>query len=296
MGDKLDCSAQECTVLDRQLAGPMFLVALSFLLITGAMLHLTDGNILCPFGINCLIALGVLYLLIVAEAILHWGAGSQNMGQHVSYLLMPIFRLCPRDHIDGQQAWVAGIGWREATRGFEQYLSRLFSGPMILIALMVLPIVAVELIWSETIYHDPVWKFLIETTSGFIWMSFVYEFVVMVSIVKKRLLYCKQHWIDLAIVLLPLVSFMGAARLGRLIRLNQLTRTARIYRLRGLVIRAWRAVVTLNVIDKLLRRDCTFRIERLEEEIAEKQREIKSLQQELEQLRLQNSEIEHSPQ
>ena len=287
---------EETAHLDRQLAVPMFVVALTFLLITGALLHLTGGNIFCPFGINCLISLGVLYLLIVTEALLHWQAGSQNMGQHIAFLLMPIFRLCPRDHVDGRRAWVAGIGWRETTHRFERYLARLFSGPMIVIALMVLPIVAVEFIWYETIYTDRIWKFLIETSSGFIWMSFVYEFVVMVSVVEKKLRYCKQNWIDLAIVLLPLVSFMGAARLGRLVRLNQLTRTAKIYRMRGLAIRSWRAIITLNVIDKLLRRDPTFRIEKLEDEIAEKQREIELLQHELEQLRLQNSEIEHSPQ
>ena len=59
---------------------------------------------------------------------------------------------------------------------------------------------------------------------------------------------------------------------------------ARIYRMRGLALRTWRAIVTLDMIDKLLRRDPTFRIEKLEDEIAEKQREIELLQHELEQL------------
>lgn len=292
MKEAWECQAEKCTELDRRLAVPMFLVALAFLLITGALLHLTDGNLFSPFGIQCLISLGVLYLLIIAETMLHWRAGSRNMRQHLSYLLMPIFRLCPRDHINGERAWVAGIGWHETTHRFERYLARRFSGPMIIVALMVLPVVAIEFFWFEAIHHYPTWKFLIETSSGFIWMSFVYEFVVMVSVVEKKVRYCKQNWIDLAIVMLPLVSFIGAARLGRLIKLKQLSRTAKVYRMRGLAIRAWRAVVTLNVIDTLLRRDHAFRMEKLANEIAEKQREIEILQHELEQLRLQNRKVE----
>jgi len=294
MKEAPECQTEKCTELDQRLAVPMFFVALAFLLILGALLHLTEGNVLSPFGIQCLVALGVLYLFIIAETILHWRAGSQNMRQHISYLLLPVFRLCPRDHVSGQQAWVVGIGWHETTHRFERYLARRFSGPMILVALLVLPVVAIEFIWYETIYQVPIWKFLIETSSGFIWMSFVYEFVVMVSVVEKKIRYCKQHWIDLAIVLLPLVSFMAAARLGRLIKLKQISRTAKIYRMRGLAIRTWRGVVTLNMIDKLLRRDHTFRMEKLESEIAEKQRELELLQHELDQLRLQSGKVEEA--
>lgn len=286
MGEKLDRHSEEVSLLDRELAPGMFAVALAFLLITGAYLHLTEGHLFGSFGVSCLISLGVLYLLIVGETVVHWQAGSKNMRQHVRYLLLPILRLCPRDHIDGTRVWVPVIGWRKTTERFEHYLARIFSGPMIVVALLVLPVVAVEFIWFEQVSSDATWKFWINTCSGFIWMAFVFEFVVMVSVVERKVRYCKRNWIDLAIVLLPLISFIGAARLSRLVKLKQLARTARIYRIRGLALRTWRAVVTLNVIDTLLRRDGEYRMERLKEQIEEKQREIELLHQELKRIQI----------
>ena len=288
MDQELDRHSEEVTHLDRELAPGMFAVALAFLLITGAYLHLTHGNLLHPFGVNCLIGLGVLYTLLIAETVVHIRAGSANMRQHVWFLFMPILRLCGRDHVDGTRIWIPFLGWRKSSKHLEEYLARIFSGPMILIALAVLPVVAIEFFWFEKIEASARWKFWIDTCSGFIWMAFVFEFVVMVSVVEKKLFYCRKNWIDLAIVLLPLVSFMGAARLGRLVKLKQLSRTAKIYRMRGLALRTWRAVVTLNVIDKILRRDATFQIDRLETLIAEKESELDALQQELTDLKAKN--------
>lgn len=284
MGFKTECPSVDCTKLDRILAVPMFIVGLVFLFVTGALLHLTKGNLASPLAIKLLICLGVLYLAFVVEAILHWRANGNNMRQHIRFLLIPIMRLCPRDHVDGKSAWIPLIGWRSVSPELEKHLSRRFSGPMIIIALMVLPVVGIEFMYFDKLAEKPISQFVIDTCSGFIWMAFVFEFVVMFSVVEKRLNYCRENWIDLAIVLLPLVSFMGAARLGRLVKLKQLTRTAKIYRIRGLALRAWRAVVALEVIDKVLRRNSEQQIERLRFKIEEKQKEIDILESELKRL------------
>lgn len=281
MGFKQECADVQCSPLDRMLAVPMFFVGLVFLLATGALLHLTQGDLVSPLGLKLLIGLGVLYLAFVGEAIAHWLAGGQNMRQHVRYLLMPIFRLCPRDHVDGRSAWIPLLGWRRLSPKLEKFLARMFSGPMIVIALLVLPVVAIEFIYAGKLDQSPISKLVIDSCSAFIWMAFVFEFVVMFSIVEKRWRYCKKNWIDVAIVLLPLVSFMGAARLGRLVKLKQLTRTAKIYRMRGLALRMWRAIVALEVIDALLRRDPEQKMEKLKIRIEEKQEEIDHLRQEL---------------
>lgn len=274
----------ECTPLDRFFAVPMFVVSMAFLLGTGALLHLTDGDLTCPLAVWLMAGLGFLYLFIVAETIAHWRSGSGNMKQHIAYLVMPIMRLCPRDHLSGKHVWLPGLGWRKTKTRLESFLARKFSGPMILIALLVLPVVGIEFLYADMIAEHPQRKFVIDTCSGFIWMAFVFEFVIMISVVEKRLRYCKKNWIDLAVVLLPLVSFMGAARLGRLVKLKQLSRTAKIYRMRGLAIRSWRAIVALDVIDALLRRDSEQRMEKLQNQIEEKQQEIEQLRSQMERL------------
>lgn len=274
----------DCTSLDRFFAVPMFVVATLFLLTTGALLHLTAGDLTSPLARWLLTVLGILYVFIVAEFVVQWRSGARNLRQHISYLLMPVMRLCPRDHRDGSHAWVPGFGWRKTTPRLEKFLARVFSGPMIVIALLVLPVIAIEFFYADSFNTHPQRKFIIDTCSGFIWMAFVFEFVVMISVVEKRWRYCKKNWIDLAVVLLPLVSFMGAARLGRLVKLKQLTRTAKIYRMRGLLLRSWRAIVALDVIDALLRRDTEQRMEKLERMIEEKELEISHLRSEIERI------------
>ncbi|MFK7767083.1 MAG: hypothetical protein AB8B55_07660 [Mariniblastus sp.] len=283
--EQYDRHSEECTRLDRILAVPMFVASILFLIGAACLLHLTDGDLFGPLGLKILILLGFIYLFFVAETIAHWKTGGKNMKQHIRFLLLPIMRICPRDHAEGKRAWIPGIGWRLLSSRLEKYLARLFSGPMIVIALLVLPVVAVEFFYAEQIAANWISKRVIELCSAFIWMAFVFEFVVMVSIVEKKVRYCKQNWIDLAVVLLPLVSFMGAARLGRLVKLKQLSRTAKIYRMRGLAIRSWRAVVALDVIDTILRRDPEQRMDRLQIQIDEKQEEIEYLRNQLEKIR-----------
>ena len=100
------------------------------------------------------------------------------------------------------------------------------------------------------------------------------EFTVVISVVRFRRRYCRRNWIDLAVILLPLLDFVQLAQMGQILALKQLTRTARLYRLRGVVIRGWRTVLTLDVIDRLLRRAPEDRLERLRFRLAEQQEEM----------------------
>ena len=272
--------------LDQLFCLPMFVAAILFLLLTGSMVHLKEGHLLeTRMGFCCLLGIGLLYPLFVIEAVVHYAAGSRNMGQHIWYLIMPIFRLCGRDHVHGTQVWLPRLGWQESNRALEKQLARRFSVPMIIIALLVLPVVAMELFWAELVAQSPRLTFALETATIWIWMAFVFEFVIMISVVDRKLAYCRKNWIDLAIVLLPMLSFMRAARLGTVVQLKQLSRTARIYRLRGIALRTWRAFVALDVLDMLLRRDPTYQMEKLQEEIAEQADELNYLKSELERMK-----------
>ncbi len=283
---KKDHSKAPVNWLDQRLSLPMFIASLLFLLLTGALVHLKEGHLLNTWmGTGCLLGLSLLYPLFVIETVLHYLAGSRNMRQHFWYLLMPIFRLCGRDHVDGSHVWLPRLGWQPIDRSLEKLLARRFSIPMIIIALLVLPVVILELFWAELIVNSSWLTFTLETATICIWMAFVFEFVVMISVTKRKLVYCRKNWIDLAIVLLPMLSFMRAARLGSALQIQQLSRTARVYRLRGIALRTWRAFVTLDVLDMILQRDPSYRMEKLAEEIVEQTEELNHLKLELNRLK-----------
>ncbi len=272
------------TPLDRVLAGPMFVVTLLFLACFASFLYLRDTEFWGTYRGYFMLALLALYPLYPLEFLWHWWRGSRFLGQHWFFCLLPMTRLGGRDHITGRHVWLPRRGWLRADKQLAMGLIKTFSVPMILIALLVLPVVLIELFYADALARKPWFRLAIDTASAFIWSAFVLEFVLVMSVTRNRWRYVRQNWIDVAVILLPLLDFLRIPQLGQVLALKQLTRTARLYRLRGLVIRAWRAVLTLKMIDKVILRDPAIRLDRRRQLLMEMQEEVARLQLEIRQL------------
>jgi voltage-gated potassium channel len=213
----------------------------------------------------------------------------------------PPLRLCARraiassDGVDdaGGEIWFPRAGWLQVDRRLQRNLEKAFSLPMIFIALLILPVLGVQLYFASAkhnIIDYPTIRFLLNFGTGLIWFAFTIEFIVMVSVADKKFAYCKKHWLDLVIILLPLVSFLRsfsllrATRLAKLGKLQQLSRLVRVYRLRGVAMRALRALMLLEVLHRLLKTKPEKRIAKLQEQYQEKQRELEHLAEEIQRL------------
>lgn len=124
---------------------------------------------------------------------------------------------------------------------------------MILLALAVLPLLAIEVLRKPTGALE-LW---VDVGFGVIWFAFLIEFVVKITIAESRFEYVRRNWLDVVIILVPLL---------RPLRLSSLTRTVRLFKLRGVSLKLLRSVIMLfvsfEVADRLLRR---FGIERKKE-------------------------------
>ena len=149
MNEPIDRHTQDVTSLDQRLAIPMFVISLCSLLLLGAFFHLTGGDVTSRLSVGLLVGIAGTYVAMFAETALHIRAGSRQMRQHLYYCLLPMARLCPHDHLSGERAWVPFLGWRKRTDYLEHRLARMFGGPMILIALLVLPVVGIEFLYPE---------------------------------------------------------------------------------------------------------------------------------------------------
>lgn len=205
--------------------------------------------------------------------------------------LIPPLRLCARERGDVDRMWFPFTGWVVADRELRRRLEHAFSLPMIWIALLILPVLGIQFYFKERILDYPMLRFVLHFGTGLIWFAFACEFIVMVSVTQKKLAYCLKHWLDLAIILLPLISFLRTARILRATRLakigklQQVTRLVRMYRLRGVAMRALRAMMLLEVLNRLLRTKPERRLAQLEEQYEEKQRELEHLRQKIEAVR-----------
>ena len=226
--------------------------------------------------------LGLFYLAIVGEIVAHALTGGKGWRRHLWYCLAPPLRMGGRDHVDGGSIWLLHLGWRRVDRSLQKQLERAFNGPMILIALAVLPLFALDWHWQNRAV-TPSWRMLVFlwASESLIWLAFAFEFVIMISVSPKKLRYCRDHWIDLVIILAPMVGFLRLVRVARVLRLSQVSRAARVYRLRGLGQRMFRGLLVLSLVRNLLEGDPAKRLAKLQEELRDRELDLEQLRAEI---------------
>lgn len=273
--------------LDKQLAMPMFVASMLYLLLLAGILHLNDE---AEFGRTlavCRWGLLLLHPLFILEFVAHCFIDRHRWKSGIWYCVFPPLRVGARDFATGECLFLPRWSWVKVDEHLQARVARAFSIPMIIIALMVLPLMAIEHFWQEQITSNLRLAYFINASTGLIWLAFTFEFTLMISIVENKAGYCKKHWIDIAVICLPLIAFLRAARLGRLgriLRLNNLSKTVRIYRLRGLLMKLYRAALVLEVIERLLRPDPQKRLEQLRMALVEKESEIDRIRAEISQI------------
>lgn len=269
--------AARCRRLDEHFAKPMFYVALASLLAFAVMLHFHERPEYAVVWWNSVAASALLWPIYVIEFVLAWRAGSARTGNRFWCCVLPPLRIAARDHETGQRVWFPQLSWQAVSRALRERLEQAGNVPMIAIAVLVLPLVALELKFENYINSHPTLAVLSAVANSLIWFAFAYEFLVMVSVAEKKIDYCKAHWLDIVIILLPVIAFLRVLRLGRLLRLQQLSRT---YRMRGTAMRAWKALLVLNVVRRLLQGPPAARLKKLDELIELKQQELADLEAE----------------
>jgi hypothetical protein len=236
------------------------------------------------------IAMGVLWPIFWIEAVFHWFTrpwSKTYRPYHALSLLfcvLPPLRMCARNPELGDAMWIPSLGWRIPNEHLRLKLTRLFSLPMLFIAILILPVLGIEFFLKAKVAESATLRFGLHFSTGLIWFAFTTEFIVMISAAENRLAYCKKHWLDLAIILLPLISFLRslqivrATRLAKLTKVQQLTKMARVYRLRGVSTKALRAFLLLELAGKVLRPNPEKEMVRLRAEHRRLSKELRELE------------------
>lgn len=196
-------------------------------------------------------------------------------------LLLPPLRLTTSSTLPNRYIWLPRLGWIPTGRESQVMLERRLALPMLLVTLLILPVVGAELLYPEELARAPLAALAVHTTTSLIWASFTFEFVVMVTVAEKKLDYCKKHWINLVIIMLPLVAFLRTLQLFRFLRIAKAGKLLRAYRLRGVFARALRLALMLNLIERVMQRNLDGYIAGLEEKIGEKELELDELRSKL---------------
>lgn len=138
-----------------------------------------------------------------------------------------------------------------ADDGLRDRVDRFFHWPMLILALCVLPLLVVEVF----VLHGRPEHELIELrlaclgALAIIWLAFVIEYIVKITIAECRLEYARRNWLDVLIILMPVL---------RPLRIAYIAKTTRVFTLRGVGMKFIRLFCTfvlgMEATDRLLQR------------------------------------------
>jgi hypothetical protein len=280
----------------------LFLLGFVFLLLVAGLVHRGTQKQVSQAELEILYA-GLLGLwpVFVAEAV--WGVLRRDRAKPLRPVLlrallvivMPPWRMaqaCPRTGL----VWLPRIGWAEPSKELYKRVDRAFSGPMLLFAFLILPVLGFEYVRAEQVKSDPALALALHICIAVIWVAFATEFILEGSIHPKTLTFLKERWLDAAIVILPMLEFIltkwvDAAPLARLLRLGralspeQMARMQQLYRLRGLMMKAWQAFLLLGGMGRLVGNRTEKRLKMIDEQIAALEEQIAELRKEAAELR-----------
>lgn len=285
-GNATPTAAAAC---DRWLAATMFWLGLAFLILASGVLHRIGQESSSEFEFHFIsLALLILWPLFLVEGLISLRVAVRPDRLPWRLLVVALIVLAPplrmgcRGYVDAAKMWLPVWGWCMVDRHLRKRLERFFSVPMMAIAFLVLPVLALEHFWAEQVRAHFVALLFLNIASSVIWMAFAAEFILMMSVADMKLRYCLSNWMDLVIVVLPIVEFLPILRLFRLTRLLSLQQLTRLYRLRGLMYKLWRAILLLDVLYRLIGDKKEKRLLRLKEALATKLNEVDDLKKEIE--------------
>lgn len=269
--------------------GMMFVVALTFLTAIGLVLpHGDSGEAfrdwLLGQALFCVVV-AVLWAVVVLEGLLGLFFARDAWPARLKRLLLtslvPPLRMITASSTSRGWLWLPGAGWKPTGEETSEKLEQKLALPMVVLTLLVLPVLGAELTGGETLDNHPRLALATHLTTCVIWIGFAAEFLWMVAAAPNKLTYCLKHWINLVIILLPLVAFLrvlNAFRFARMIRAGKLLRA---YRLRGLWTRLWRLALLFNLFDRLQQRDPAKYCAALEKKITDLEEQLADLRAQL---------------
>jgi hypothetical protein len=265
--------------------GVMLVVAIAFLTVVGLVLpHGDSGDSFREWFMGSAffrpLIIG-LWAIVLIEGIAGLSVSSDALAARLRRLmltaLLPPLRMVVASSKSSGWLWLPGIGWKPAGEETSEQLEQKLALPMVILTLLVLPVLGAELTGGETLENHPRMALATHLTTCVIWIGFTMEFLWMVAAAPDKLAYCLKNWVNLVIILLPLVAFLRVLNLFRFTRMLRAGKLLRAYRLRGLWARVWRVVLLFNLLERLQQRDPAKYCASLEKKIGDLEEEVAKL-------------------
>jgi len=126
-------------------------------------------------------------------------------------------------------------------------VDRIFHVPMLVLALLILPLLGVELFADLS----PTGELLVELGFWVVWLAFVVEFALKISIADGKWHYVRRNWLDIVVIIAPVLRPLRVLRLARGF---QIMRSLRLLYLRAVAQKALTVIIYLIAEYRALRK------------------------------------------
>lgn len=275
----------------------MFILTITFLSLASILVEYLQTEKTfsqLPYSKNMIELLFILWPIFFIERLLYLIFCQERTWQ--SYLglffitLFPPFRLAAR-RCGGKEALWWNFTWQEVDLRLYSRLEKRFMFPILIISLLMLPFWTMDLFFPQKIVAHVSWYHVLYMGNALIWGLFVAEFTIMFSITPKRFEYLKVHWLEIFIILLPMVAlvrlltiyfpiFSSTSFLAptRLIWVTKFKKMLNIYRSRTFLNRIIRIIIMVDVIKYYYsRKNPEKYLQILQSSLQEKEQEIVEL-------------------
>lgn len=270
----------------------MFWISFAFLVTLATLLPHSGGDKRFTEQVLFLpaipVALLLIWVIVIGEAIAGWRYAvdrKKSWKRLLLVALVPPFRMVISPRRPNERVWLPAFGWRDVSAASVLEMEQRTAIPMLIATALIVPVLIVDFGFSSAVEQSRALQVTLAVLMSLIWFSFALEFVIMVSLAPKKLGYCKKHWINIVIIILPLVAFLRSLQLFRFLRMTQAGKLVRAYRLRGLISRSLKIALALNLIERAMSFNPDRYAASLEDKIAEKEEELAVLREKLGQLK-----------
>lgn len=294
--------------LEDRLAPVMFWLGFAHLTAFAGLLHRAGQPEATPFELRLILeGLAGLWPLFVAEAVVSFvrrdrSVPGRRYAARVALVCLLPFARMGWVHPANGMIWLPRLGWRKPGKDLLKSLDKAFGVPMLLFAFLILPVLGAEYLASDTARQNvPGFALAVDFSIAVIWVAFATELVLKASAAPRTLAYLKEKWLDVAIVVLPMLEVflsrvVDAAPLARLLRLgrafgpDQFAKMGKVYRLRGLLMKGWHAFLLVEGVARITGNTPAKRLRQLDEQIGDLELVLAELRAERDALRTKAAE------
>lgn len=240
----------------------------------------------------------LLYLVVVGETLLHLalrafgGLTGRDVTQAIWQILVPVTRLCPASWARPKYVYLPTLGYRRPSHRLDLIVQNALALPMLCMAVLIIPVLAVEFLAADFVSEHPPLKLCLLVALAAIWLAFALEFLLMFALAPRALDFLRRHWLDLAILLLPLIAFMRSFQLLRVLQMGQVARLSKTWRLRALAMRVLRSLLLITAIQRLLRPPPPKQLAELREDYRRREDELSRLRVRIRELQVEKEAYE----